>query len=140
MTQEKLTQPHSSYPRNPVPAEACFRGGFIDSWGSGIMKIMDSCEAAGLPVPVLEEDGGGFIVRLFKDRFAEEELKRAGLNERQVKAVQYARKNGKITRKEYQDINKISKRTATDELTEVVEKYNILKRLGAGSSIYYEIA
>jgi hypothetical protein len=28
------------------------------------MKIINSCKAAGLPVPTLEEDGGGFIVKL----------------------------------------------------------------------------
>ncbi len=53
------------FPRNSVLAEACFRGGYIDSWGSGIMKIVNSCKAAALPAPVLEKDGGGFIVRLF---------------------------------------------------------------------------
>lgn len=50
------------FPRNPILAEACFRGGFIDSWGSGIMKIIESCKLAGLPTPTLEEDGGGFKV------------------------------------------------------------------------------
>ena len=36
ITLDKLTKPHSSFPRNPIIAEACFRGGFIDAWGSGI--------------------------------------------------------------------------------------------------------
>ena len=62
ITLDKLTKPHSSFPRNPILAEACFRGGFIDSWGSGIMKIIESCKLAGLPTPTLEEDRGGFKV------------------------------------------------------------------------------
>ena len=85
ITLDKLTKPPSSFPRNPILAEACFRGGFIDAWGSGIMKIMDSCEMAGLPTPVIEEDCGGLIVRIFKDNLVEEQLVKLELNRRQVK-------------------------------------------------------
>ncbi len=47
ITLQQLTQSHSSHPRNPILAGACFLGGYIDSWGSGIMKIINSCKAAG---------------------------------------------------------------------------------------------
>ena len=102
--------------------EACFRGGYIDSWGSGNLKIMDSCKAAGLPTPMIEEDCGGLIVRLFKDRFSEEQLKELGLNDRQIKAVFYVKEKGKITNSEYQTLNSVSKRTATNDLSELVDK------------------
>ena len=76
ITLAQLKTFHSSRPRNPVLAEACFKGSYIDSWGSGIQKITDVCKAAGLSLPVMEEQFGGFIVKLFKDRFSEEELKK----------------------------------------------------------------
>jgi ATP-dependent DNA helicase RecG len=139
MTLDKLTKSHSSYPRNPILADACFRGGYIDMWGSGIMKIVDSCKIAGLPTPVLEEDVGGFIVRLFKDNLAEEQLVKLGLNQRQVKAVLYVKEKGRITNAEYQVINSISKRTAAYELVELVEKHRLFKQLGASVGTYYEI-
>jgi ATP-dependent DNA helicase RecG len=139
ITLNKLTQSHSSYPRNPILAEACFRGGYIDSWGSGIMKIVNSCKIAGLPTPVIEEDGGGFIVKLFKDKFSKEELLKKGLNERQIKAIAYIKEKGKITNSEYQEINDCSRRTATYELAELVEEHKILKQLGASVGTYYEI-
>jgi len=139
ITLDKLTKPHSSFPRNPILAEACFRGGYIDSWGSGIMKIIDSCRQAGLPTPTLEEDGGGFKVTLFKDNLVEEQLVRLGLNLRQVKAVSYVKEKGRITNSEYQKINEISKRTAAYELVELVEKYKVLKQLGASVGTYYEL-
>ena len=139
ITLDKLIKPHSSYPRNPILAEACFRGGYIDSWGSGIMKIITACKAMNLPAPMFEEDGGGFIVRLFKDRYVKEELEKIGLNERQVKAVLYVKEKGKITSSEYQELNNISKRTATNDLSELIEKFNIFKQLGASVSIFYEI-
>ena len=139
MTLDKLIKPHSSYPRNPILAEACFRGGYIDSWGSGIMKIITACKTANLPTPVFEEDGGGFIVRLFKDRFAREELQKIGLNERQIKAVLYVKENGKITNSEFQELNNISKRTANNDLSELVGKFHIFNQLGASVGIFYEL-
>jgi ATP-dependent DNA helicase RecG len=122
ITIDKLTKPHSSYPRNPVLAEACFRGGYIDSWGSGIMKIVDSCKAAGLPSPVMEEDGGGFIVRLFKDIYSEEELKNKGLNGRQIEALLLFKAQKEITTSEYMKKFQIADRTARRDLVELVEK------------------
>ena len=139
ITLQQLKQSHSSHPRNPVIARACFLGGYIDSWGSGIMKIVDSCKLAGLPAPELKEKEGGFIVTLFKDRFSEEQLQQLGLNERQIKAVLYVKEKGKITNGEYQEINLISKRTATNELSELVEQYKILKNTGFGAGSYYEL-
>ncbi|MGV8138531.1 MAG: ATP-binding protein [Mangrovibacterium sp.] len=139
ITLDNLTKTHSSYPRNPILAEACFRGGYIDSWGSGIMKIIDSCKAAGLPTPVMEEDGGGFIVKLFKDRFSKEQLQQLGLNDRQIKAVLYVKEKGKITNREYQKINKISERTSSREISELV-KANILEQAGSfGAGSYYQL-
>ena len=139
ITIDKLTKPHSSFPRNPILAEACFRGGFIDAWGSGIMKIMDSCKIAGLPTPVIEEDCGGLIVRLFKDNLLEEQLIKLGLNRRQVKAVLYVKEKGKITNKEYQQINDISNRTASREMSELVS-FNIVEQSGNfGAGSYFQL-
>jgi ATP-dependent DNA helicase RecG len=139
ITLDKLTKSHSSYPRNPILAEACFRGGYIDSWGSGIMKILDSCKVAGLPSPIMEEDGGGFIVRLFKDNLTEDQLSKLGLNERQIKAVLYLKEKGSITNREYQEINQISNRTATYDLKDLVENFSLLKMSGAGVGTFYEL-
>jgi ATP-dependent DNA helicase RecG len=138
ITLDKLTQPHSSYPRNPILAEACFRGGYIDSWGSGIMKIVNSCKMVGLPTPVMEEDGGGFIVRLFKDKFRAEQLRQLGLNGRQINAVLYVKEKGKVTNKEYQEINSISRRWASVELADLVDK-NVFRNVGYGAGSCYEL-
>ena len=129
ITMNKLTQFHSSYPRNPILAGACFLGGYIDSWGSGIMKIVNSCQAARLPTPILEEDGGGFIVKLFKDRFSEEQLQQLGLNNRQIDALLFFKKKGEITSSEYAEKFNITDRTARNDLNNLIER-NILTRIG----------
>jgi len=139
ITLPELKKSHSSHPRNPILAGACFLGGYIDSWGSGIMKIINSCKAAGLPTPELNEKEGGFIVTLFKDKFSEGQLQQLGLNNRQIKAILYVKEKGKITNKEYQEINSISKRTAAYELVELVEKHRLFKQLGTSVGTYYEI-
>lgn len=135
---ESLKHVHSSYPRNPLIADVCFKGGLIDSWGRGTVRIIETCKEAGLPEPELTERDGGFLVTLFKDNFTEEQLVKLGLNARQIKAVQYVKERGRITNKEYQEINEVSKRTATNDLSDLVEKYQLLKQLGASVSTYYE--
>ncbi|MDR0574079.1 MAG: putative DNA binding domain-containing protein [Tannerella sp.] len=122
ITLAQLKQSHSSHPRNPILAEACFRGGYIDSWGSGIMKIMDACKFARLPMPEMNEKEGGFIVTLFKDIYSEEELKSKGLNERQTKALLFFKSQKEITTSEYMKKFKIADRTARRDLVELVEK------------------
>jgi len=139
ITLQQLKQSHSSHPRNPILAGACFLGGYIDSWGSGIMKIVDSCKLAGLPMPEMNEKEGGFIVTLFKDKFSEEELQKLGLNDRQIKAILYVKEKGKITNSEYQTINLVAKPTATRDLLELTDTYKILKNTGFGAGSIYEL-
>lgn len=136
ITLDKLTQPHSSFPRNPILAEACFRGGFIDSWGSGVMKIIDSCKSARLPTPSLEEDGGGLKVTLFKDRFSEEELRKLGLSDRQINAISFIKEKGYITTLEYMKRYDISERTARNDLNNLIDN-KILLREGETNTARY---
>jgi hypothetical protein len=107
---------------------------------SGIAKIVDSCKVAGLPTQEIKEQEGGFIVTLSKDRFTVEQLQKLGLNERQVKAVMYVKEQGRITSAEYQTLYSVAKKTATNDLSELVEKHGLLKQLGASVGIYYELA
>jgi len=54
--------------------------------------------------------------------------------------VLFTKEKGKITNSDYQDLNEISKRTASNELTELVEKYALFERKGtSGSNIFYKI-
>ena len=53
---------HSSYPRNHNIANVFFKAGFVESWGRGFKKIMEEFERANLPLPTIEENGGGVMV------------------------------------------------------------------------------
>ena len=61
------------------------------------------------------------------------------LNERQKKAVEYLIKHEKITNTRYQEINKISKQTATRELKELVDKKIFVKHGETGKGTYYTL-
>jgi len=138
ITLAELTEKHSSFPRNPSLAEACFKGGYIDAWGSGTVKIIDTCKAAGLPEPTMEEKWGGFIVTLFKDRFSEEELQQLELNERQLDAILFFKDKGVITGLEYAKRYNITDRMARNDLSELIEK-NLLEKQGETKSVKYLI-
>ena len=139
-TIENLMQKHSSIPYNPDIANAFFRAGLVESWGRGTIKIIEQCKEHGLPKPEFENSGKDFWVIFRKDIYNETSLKKLGINERQIKAVLYAKDNNKISNKEYQSINNVSKRTATNDLTELVEKFKILNKIGtSGAGIYYKL-
>lgn len=139
-TVENLMQKHSSIPYNPDIANAFFRTGYVESWGRGTIKIIEQCEEHGLQKPEFENNGKDFWVIFKKNIFNETFLNQLGLNKRQIKAVLYAKENNRLSNKEYQSINNVSKRTATNELTELVEKFKILNKIGtSGAGIYYKI-
>ena len=138
-TIDTLQKKHSSIPRNPDISNAFFRIGYIEAWGRGIRKMNEQCAAAGLPQPLYYYESSGFWVVFRKDLFNEEDLQAKGLNPRQIKAVVYVKEKGKITNKEYQEINQVSKRTANTDLSELVHKYNIFQPKGASVNICYEI-
>jgi ATP-dependent DNA helicase RecG len=66
MSLEDLKGEHNSRPRNPKIAEACFKAGYIDTWGRGTLKIIHACKEADLAEPLQEETNGGIAITLFK--------------------------------------------------------------------------
>jgi len=76
-----------------------------------------------------KEEFGGFSITFYKDIFTEENLKKMGLNDRQIRAVMYVKEKGKITNKEYQKISSISERTASRDLSEIASK-GIFEQIG----------
>ncbi len=138
-TIHNLLKKHASKPYNPDIANTLFRSGYIESWGRGIEKMINYCLDAGIPAPKYSFEGSDFLVEFRKDIYHEEYLIDLGLNGRQIKAVLFAKEKGKITNSDYQKLNEISKRTATNELTELVDSFKVLVKLGSlGAGVYYE--
>ena len=99
----------------------------------------EQCAAAGLPQPLYYYESSGFWVVFRKDLFNGEDLRAKGLNPRLIKAVLYVKEKGKITNKEYQEINQVSKRTASSDLADLVDKYGLLENFGVGAGSHYKL-
>jgi len=133
----ELKTTHKSVPRNKLLADVFYKAGLIEAWGRGTIKIIEECKKAGLPEPEFKEEFGGFLVYFYKDIFTEENLRKMGLNERQVKVVLYVKEKGKITNKEYQEITGIKKRQSSEDLKDLEEK-GIFHKVGTtGKGTYY---
>lgn len=135
---DALKRLHPSRPRNPIIADVCFKGGYIDAWGRGILKMINACKQAGLFEPEIKEQDGGLLVTLFK-HYTEDQLVKMGLNERQIKAVFYVIENGKVTNSQYQKICRVSKATATRDISNLETKKVLVNKGTKGSSAVYEL-
>lgn len=62
---ETLTQEHNSMPFNPSIASVFYRAGYIESWGRGIQKIFNACDAQGYPRPKYEVLGSALRMHFF---------------------------------------------------------------------------
>ncbi|MGD9560949.1 MAG: ATP-binding protein [Pyrinomonadaceae bacterium] len=136
---EALRRSHPSRPRNPLIADVCFKGGYIDAWGRGTLKIINACLEAELPEPEIVELDGGVQVTLFKNRYTKGNLKKLGLSERQIKAVLFALENGSITNSKYQEVADVSKATASRDIADLEIKGILINKGSKGQSAVYEV-
>lgn len=122
LTLEALKRSHASRPRNPILADVAFKGGYIDAWGRGTIKIIDSCSAAELPDPGMAELDGGFLLTINRSATAQptEQAVKQVLNERQKKALKYLKEHRSLTNEEYRALFEVSRRTALRDLDGLV--------------------
>jgi ATP-dependent DNA helicase RecG len=128
MSMERLLGPHGSVPRNKGLAKAFYDLGLIEQWGSGIDKIVTACKDAGLPAPGFTEDYS-FKVTFWREIYTESHLEAIGLNDRQIQAILFVRKSGTLNNTGYQRMFKVSRMTATRELSSLVSS-GLLIRTG----------
>ncbi len=144
---EALKENHNSRPRNPFIADVCFKAGYIDSWGRGTLKIINSCNEAGLPVPEIIEKDGGIQVTLYKEKIEDSSnsgniTKHTGLVEglvdSQQKIVKLIAENPQISKKEMAESIGIST-TAIDKNISTLRKKNIIERIGGDKTGRWQI-
>ena len=132
--------------RNHIIADLFGRIHFGEKMGTGLERINEICRKDNSLVPDVEFNESYFYVTF---RQSEEYLKISEsekrtepdlsiLNERQQKAMDHIRKKGRLTNKEYVEINNISRETAKRDLSDLVDK-SVLKIEGKGRGLYYVI-
>ncbi len=134
---EDLKKIHKSIPVNPLLASALFLIKYIERWGTGTNDIIEYCLKHGLPEPIFKEETGGFAAILRKSKIPEE-LEELKLNERQRAAIEYIKKHGRITNRDYQKLcPNVTRETLRKDLKDLIDKNIIVKR-GVKRGVFYE--
>lgn len=136
---EDLHRNHESKPRNKLIARAFFLIRYIEQFGTGTGRMIEECREAGIPEPRFESRANSFLVRFQKPVSLEEQLAGLKLNERQLKAVRFAERHGRITRKEYEVATGAPTATAKRDLS-VLVKSGVLRSRGRGRNVCYELS
>lgn len=139
--------------RNPAIARALFRAGVIEQYGTGIPRIKEACEAAGVKfrfeqtvnstVVVFERPGSQVTVaengsasedgerRVITDTAWNVPLGDLSKNER--RAMELAATNGNVTTRALADDAQVTKRTASTTLRRLAKR-GLLEWIGKGPS------
>lgn len=140
LTIASLRDDHPSVPYNPLLAESLYLARYIERVGSGTQAMFDFCREEGLPEPQFEQRGGSFVTTLWRDWMTQDMLAGYNLNERQMKAIIYLKIHQNITNTIYQSEFTSSKRTASRDLDEMMEK-GIIEKVGTtGKGVYYHLS
>lgn len=133
---EALYRQHPSMPRNRLLADALYRARLIEHWGTGTLRIVRECEAAGIPRPEFLAEMGMFIVRFSG---SPKHLAAENLGLRQRQAVTHVLEHGAISRAEYRALTGLGARQAAEDLAELVQS-GVLTREGRGPATRYVLA
>ena len=130
ITVEELKRPHQSYLRNPLIAKVFYLAGYIEQYGSGTVRMVEWMKEARLPEPDYKEELGGFSVYFYRDIYTEENLRKMGLNERQIKVLTYVKEKNSINLSSFRNlVPEISEKTLYRDLQDLVRK-DILIEVG----------
>src|SRR5207245_11559264 len=137
LTVEALYREHPSRPRNRLLAQALHRVRFIEQWGTGTLRIIQECEAAGLPRPEFRSEMGTFMVR-FATMVSRNLERGTDFASRVRQALAYVSQHGRITSSEYAELFGRTQRQAQRDLAMMVDR-GLIVRKGSGSSTSYEL-
>ncbi len=136
ITIDNLVEEHFS--RNPRLVNGLFQWGYIEELGLGIDRMIEEMVSTGHPPPKFKAQPYSFTVTLFNARQRRVMPKwESVMNERQARALNYTRENGRITNRDYQQLcPDVSPETIRLDLNDLVDR-GVLLRIGAKKGTYY---
>ncbi len=123
-----------SIKRNPLVYQLMHDMGYMEGMATGIPMIKREMKAAGMPEPEYSIVGSFLVLTLYNK--LGKKLDFDTMNERQKNGVEEARSKGRITTKEYAELNKVSMPTALIDLDRMV-KADLLKKVGKTRRSFY---
>ncbi len=129
---------YEQYTRNPHIMRLLEDFGYVERRGLGVDQMIRAMTAAGLEPPLFENRSSSFWVTLKGRPPARPlpDLARLGLGDRQIRAVEHLRRQGRITNREYQQLFGVSERTALYDLQGLVEM-GLALPVSSGRGRYY---
>ena len=153
---KNLFEKHYSKPYNPLIAQTFFKAGFIESWGRGFEKIKNECESYDIPLPNIDINNDGVMIKCTPSKAYMEVLNQMNGNKNnnftdsftnnftdnftniEIKILELVKNEPTISQSKLAEIIGISKRTITTNMNNLQRK-QILKRIGNNKSGYWKI-
>lgn len=139
ITIDNIVEEHFS--RNPRLVNGLYHWNYIEELGLGVDKMIETMVQAGHPQPVFKATPHSFTVTLQNAK--EREMQpgspawESSMNERQLRAIQYMRDNGRITSRDYQDIcPDVSPETLRLDMVDLTDR-GIVMKVGMKRGTYY---
>ena len=122
--------------RNPNLANIFYRLRYVESFGTGIGRILESYQEYEKKPLILDSDNA-FKVTLFNVNYIDEYVKVLPSNlTQEEQIIKYLEKNNKINRLTVEALLEVSKTRANDILNKMIND-NVLIQTGSGKNIYY---
>lgn len=136
ITVDNLVEEHFS--RNPRLVNGLFQWGYIEELGLGIDRMIEDMVSTGHQPPKFKAQPYAFTVTLYNVRERKATPKwETVMNERQARALNYIRDNGRISSRDYQLLcPDVSPETLRLDLQDLVNR-GVLLRIGAKKGTYY---
>ena len=154
---KNLFEKHYSKPYNPLIAQTFFKAGFIESWGRGFEKIKDECKKYNVPLPNVEINSDGVMLKCIPSKTYIKVLN--GMNTKnsnsnfandftdnftdnftdiEIKILESIKNEPTISQARLSDKIGVSKRTITNNMNNL-QRRQLIKRVGNNKSGYWEI-
>ncbi len=122
--------------RNPNLANIFYRLKYVESFGTGIERIIESYKEYDKK-PIFQNTDNSFKVTLYNVNYTEIEEKQIPISlSQEEQIIEYLKKNGKINRLMAEKLLDISKTRANNVLNEML-KNKVIKLDGSGKNTYY---
>ena len=154
---KNLFEKHYSKPYNPLIAQTFFKAGFIESWGRGFEKIKDECKKYNVPLPNVEINNDGVMLKCipsktyikvlngmntknsnsnFANNFTDNFTNR--FTDIEIKILESIKNEPTISQARLSEKIGVSKRTITNNMNNL-QRRQLIKRVGNNKSGYWEI-
>ena len=158
INKDNLFEKHASKPTNPKIAQTFFKAGYVEAWGRGFEKIKEECDKFGVPMPEIEENTGGVMIKcnpsfeykkLLKQMKSKQiisepinepinEPLNEPLTDEEIKIINLLRTNNNYTKTELAQNLDLSLAKIKRSMTTLKEK-GIIERVGSNKSGHWVI-